>query len=194
MQILLEFDHQWTFYLQSLSHVSDWVYFPFTLVGSVWFFFFLSLVQIFYSFRKGIPLSWQLLHPFLSLVLFMALTEALKIAIGRVRPDFLIDNPGQYFLPFCFQVGCHSFPSSHAAVLTFIGSYRQKPIWYLLAIITGLSRIFLKRHFLLDVLFGLLWGYLLGKTLKVSAQKIANSTYIIYWMARLNQLSSILSK
>jgi membrane-associated phospholipid phosphatase len=187
---LLDLDLEWTLYLYKGAFLPNWAYLPLTIVGSVWFFFCFYLAKIFHEWSKKKTFSWQTLQPFLCLLIFMALTEALKITVGRLRPDFFFENPHQAFVPFCLREAYHSFPSSHAAVLTFIGRYRQKPIWYLLALMSGLSRVLIKRHFLLDVCFGLVWGWLLGMILLSFSQNISASPLLEVSKEKLTKLAS----
>jgi len=85
-----------------------------------------------------------------------ALVEVLKLTVNRTRPDGERKRANS------------SFPSSHAAnaaALAFVLSARWRwlaaPLW-LLAATVSLSRIYLNRHFLSDVLFGMAIGVVFG--------------------------------
>jgi membrane-associated phospholipid phosphatase len=82
--------------------------------------------------------------------------EALKLAVNRARPDGERERANS------------SFPSSHAAnaaTLALILGMRWRwlapPLW-LLALTVAFSRMYLNRHFLSDVLFGMAIGVGVG--------------------------------
>lgn len=85
-----------------------------------------------------------------------ALVEVLKVAVNRERPDGDRRRVNS------------SFPSSHAAnaaalalVLGLRWRWLAPPLW-LLAAVVSFSRMYLNRHFLSDVLFGMAIGLGLG--------------------------------
>lgn len=85
-----------------------------------------------------------------------AAVEVLKLTVNRTRPDGERKRANS------------SFPSSHAAnaaTLAFVLACRWRwlavPLW-LTAGTVGFSRIYLNRHFLSDVLFGMAIGVVLG--------------------------------
>ncbi|MGH7730053.1 MAG: phosphatase PAP2 family protein, partial [Candidatus Eiseniibacteriota bacterium] len=85
-----------------------------------------------------------------------AAVEVLKLSVNRVRPDGERKRPNS------------SFPSSHAAnaaALALVLGARWRwlavPLWFLAAIV-AFSRMYLNRHFLSDVLFGMAIGVGLG--------------------------------
>jgi membrane-associated phospholipid phosphatase len=152
-----------TLYLAQHLFFPTWLNLILTILGSVWFVFSFLSIHLFLRFYQSRSLSWDQLLPWLSFGCFMALTEALKIAAGRIRPEFFLQGHEAWQF-FSFSDIFHSFPSSHAAIFIFLARYRnrQERFWYFLAIFTGLSRILLLKHFFLDIILGFLWGYLLG--------------------------------
>ncbi len=93
-------------------------------------------------------------------VLGFILSYALKFIVARERPV-----PQELF-----GLADYSFPSSHAtvsfAVLPILD--REYPslkwFWLLFAVLVALSRIYLQAHYLSDVVFGMLLGLAVGKT------------------------------
>jgi undecaprenyl-diphosphatase len=88
-----------------------------------------------------------------------ALTTAIKFLVARERPFM-----DQFFL----GLPDYSFPSAHAAVCFAVVPIldREYPtlkwFWILFACLVALSRVYLKVHFLTDVLAGALLGYAVG--------------------------------
>ena len=87
----------------------------------------------------------------------------LKNLFSRPRPTDLMTS-FNYLCPSDF-----SFPSGHAAV-SFSAAYilskydpKRAKIYYTIAVLVSLSRIYLGCHFLLDILVGGLIGLLIGK-------------------------------
>lgn len=151
----------------------------FTILGSVWFFVSIFLCQLLHRLYKTKTLSWTHIHSLVSLGFFIALTFSLKAFIGRVRPEAflelnLLGQANALFYPFSFSVIHHSMPSSHSAVLAFMGSYQRKKFWYFLAFLTAFSRVLTLRHFFLDTLVGFIWGISLGIGFSFAREKIAS--------------------
>ena len=92
---------------------------------------------------------WRLV---LTLLVTQVAIEALKLAVGEVRPD------GRFF---------NSFPSGHTtasfAYATIMSlHFRWGWIWFLFACIVGLSRILTNAHWWHDVTGGAALGYLIA--------------------------------
>lgn len=89
----------------------------------------------------------------------------LKNFFTRLRPQDLMTT-SSYLCPQDF-----SFPSTHVAVAfaaaTILSKYDAKRagVYYLIAALVGLSRIYLGCHYVLDVVSGALLGYLISKVL-----------------------------
>jgi len=99
-------------------------------------------------------------------------TIGLKSLLGRWRP---YTNQGSFsFLPFTAGPNDHlSFPSGHVTVAFALSSVMagfhsnkiRKGFWYLLAIITAISRIYHDDHWLSDVVCSALIGTTVGNWL-----------------------------
>ncbi len=95
-------------------------------------------------------------------------TAAMKIAIGRHRPD---EGGSSEFDPF--TVSNRSFPSGHTSfsftTATVMAEMYEGKKWvkytgYSTATFVALARIDDESHWASDVLFGAIKGYLIGKT------------------------------
>lgn len=109
--------------------------------------------------KKWIALSWLFL---LALAIPGLACDLMKPILGRSRVHLLFDQNsyGFYFLNSGFGASYYSFPSGHAtaiaAVMTICMLLWPKgwPIFLLLIITVGCSRICLGTHFFSDVLVG----------------------------------------
>ena len=97
---------------------------------------------------------------FSSVVLAVLTCGVLKVLIGRPRPMMLFDG----FHQFIFDWAFNSMPSGHTAA-TFAGlvmagmlSPKIKPFTWTIAIIVGLSRVYIGAHWPSDVIFGAFIG------------------------------------
>jgi len=107
-----------------------------------------------------------------------AATLALKVGVGRERPD--ADEDAWSFRPLALEDDHDSFPSAHtagafalASVLSRRSSHRWAPyIYYGLASFVGLSRVYDEDHWASDVAVGALIGELSGRLLvRIQGQK-----------------------
>jgi undecaprenyl-diphosphatase len=105
--------------------------------------------------RWALPLA-------LSFISSVIISFAIKFIIMRPRPFGFTETIALTNLPD------YSFPSSH---VVFIFSAlpilsrefpRLKYIWVALAVLVGVSRIYFTDHYLSDVIFGAIIGYLIG--------------------------------
>lgn len=91
----------------------------------------------------------------------------LKVAIGRARPEWAPLG----FAPFTMSNLHYSMPSSHSAIAMVVAlsigekAPRWKGVAIGLALITAASRILLLRHFLSDVVLGILIALLVHNDL-----------------------------
>lgn len=87
-----------------------------------------------------------------------AIASLLKILVARPRP-----------MPYyCANLLIYSFPSIHATVafalvpILNVQFPSLKWLWFLFALLFAFSRLYLNLHFLSDIVFGALLGYLIG--------------------------------
>ena len=109
---------------------------------------------------------------FSSVLVTSIATKFLKIFIGRLRPIFFDALGVTGFHPFSYDWALTSMPSGHTAV-TFAGlvmagmlSPKIKPYTWTLAIIVGLSRIYIGAHWPSDVIFGAFIGMITADVVK----------------------------
>jgi membrane-associated phospholipid phosphatase len=117
------------------------------------------------------------LHTFEALVLTTAVSEVLRGSIGRTRPreapeDPFDFRPGKGFTDFATR----SYPSLHTAAAfatatALVGEIHERrpgatkvaaPLLYAVAMIPGLTRIYLDQHWASDIVAGGFLGALLG--------------------------------
>jgi len=101
----------------------------------------------------------------------------LKYHIGRMRPDFF---------PNAIVIGSaplsYSFPSTHstfAFAFAYLLAYKEKRLGaflYIMAILIGLSRIYLGHHYPSDVMGGALLGTILGWIVMFGYNRIHGQT------------------
>jgi membrane-associated phospholipid phosphatase len=99
-----------------------------------------------------------------------AVVVALKVALGRWRPDHAPD--AMHWSPPAWEDAQQSFPSGHTAIAFAISAALDRtlelpPAWtavlYGAAVMTGLSRMYDRRHWLSDVLAAAAIGYSFGQ-------------------------------
>lgn len=142
--------------------------------GFIWFF----VIALFLAFRKT-KFAYRTM---LSILLAALLTQffvvvVFKPLIARPRPDMthesaiIVGSPFESIVPSRFTNllnNDYAFPSGHATMAAagaFILSRvlpRKKKYWYTLAIAIALSRLYLGKHYPLDIIGGLLLGLLVG--------------------------------
>ena len=117
-------------------------------------------------------------YVFCSVVLALGMTGLLKVLIGRSRP-VLFDALGKtFFEPGTFNSVFNSMPSGHTAVsfagLVMIGMLFPRIKWltWTIAIVVGLSRIYVGAHWPSDVVLGAFVGMLCADLVKVGLRKI----------------------
>lgn len=141
-----------------IRHVFEILAKDVTFFGSLVFNFF--LIALFFSFGY-----YQL-----SLVLFVGLFLA-YIVVFAIRASYYRERPQkQKYSSYLQKIDSSSFPSMHACRSTIIfllvgAFFHNILIWFLLGtilLLVGVSRIYLKKHYLTDVLGGLLIGVLIS--------------------------------
>jgi len=164
---VIAFDESLFFAIYSLSNPYLGIFFNIiTYVGSS---IFLILLILLFWFKNKKKLSIHLLFAFIldtiSLIIFKWI--------------FLRPRPFETFpLGIEFEIG-PSFPSGHSqqvfSGMFILSRYYKKyqVLFYVLAILVSLSRIFLGLHYPLDVLIGSVNGIIVGMTaLKIPIKKI----------------------
>ncbi len=142
-----------------------------TCLGSTEFLLFVAIGALFFMKKEIRKFGFLLL---LGLFASTELVTALKVWFARPRP-FLVLPHVHLFLP---ESG-FSFPSGHTTnaffVATLIFFTAKRPfIFYALAILVGISRIYLGLHFPSDVVGGVVLGMFLGFAVKRVSSLIAS--------------------
>ena len=123
--------------------------------------------------RKGRKASYFLILAFISSFLF---SFALKLIALRQRPVETLYYPLTSIINY-------SFPSMHSmvvfALLPFLMHFmpRQRHFWAIFAFLTAFTRIYFGFHYLSDVVFGIIVGYLIGRLLLAWHNKGAHGEY-----------------
>ncbi|ACP27049.1 phosphatidic acid phosphatase type 2 [Sinorhizobium fredii NGR234] len=92
------------------------------------------------------------------------LVHGLKFLIGRARPELFADYGAYSLTPFTGDRLFESFPSGHStAAGAFFGAFAMltpelRPLFLILALLIGLSRVIVGAHYPSDVAAGLLLG------------------------------------
>jgi membrane-associated phospholipid phosphatase len=195
-------------WLQSFNHpVVYWFFETVSMMGTVVFLTFLLYIVIAgVDFRKGFWIAGIFLYTVLLTVLLketidfprpIAVDTTLNSYGRDAGSDLLALQPKEFFGVFSDEIlqeirkddaGRYGFPSGHTSLITAIFLscalfFRKKWLWYLtptLILLTMLSRMYLGRHYLADVLGGLILGltvtfgiYLLSKAgEQINSQKL----------------------
>jgi membrane-associated phospholipid phosphatase len=143
----------------------DLVFNVFTFLGNGFFAIALALIFIFNNktFQIGISILYAF---FLSGIL----AQLIKTIVEAPRPKEVIDSSLYNFFTNDVRVGFNSFPSGHATTIFTIITilcvmYASKKIQiplFIVAALSGYSRVYLGHHFLIDVIVGAILGTLIG--------------------------------
>lgn len=142
-----------------------------TKMGEFWIYVAVLLYFLFQSYRRAIAI------PLLGLVVTIA-AFALKVYFAQDRPMSFLRKQGLFDLINTvsgveLNGGPTSFPSGHTtsafALFTFVAlclPYKRAVgiFLFFIALLTGISRIYLVQHFFKDVYAGALLGLLIGMT------------------------------
>ena len=143
-----------------------------TLLGDGWFYGIVTLGILIWKWRLGLFFA-------IAGVIQAAITTFLKrIVFGAMpRPISFFEAKGIHLIPFdgVDQARLFTFPSGHTMtifMLTALVSYtilhkHYHVLLLLLALLTGLSRIYLLQHFYRDVVAGAFLGILIASVLLV---------------------------
>lgn len=122
---------------------------------------------------------------FCSVLIASVMGQILKFTVGRIRPDYIPEGLELFgdslqlraFIPMSISDCYHSMPSGHTiatfAGLVMIGMLKPKYKWltWSLAILVGVSRLALARHWFSDVLFGAFIGMVVADFVLAFARK-----------------------
>lgn len=117
-------------------------------------------------------------YVFCSVLMAALTTGILKVLIGRSRPIIYEALNTTVFVPGTFEHVFNSMPSGHTAIgfagLVMIGMLFPKIKWatWTMAILIGLSRLYVGAHWAGDVIFGAFIGMLCADITKAILKKI----------------------
>lgn len=161
----------------ALGTIFNWkVWLGFLLLSTVGFFIYKSVTNEYdfrYAFIK-IKNSY-VFYVLLSVIFAGGITKLLKILIGRARPMFA--DP-MLFNMFSNSNEFHSMPSGHTSIsfagLVMLGMLfpKIKSATWTIAIIIGISRVYVGAHWVSDVLFGAFIGLVCADIIKSVLKKI----------------------
>ena len=144
------------------SLVLDYVMPLITEIGDGTFLFGVALIMLLApkAYRK---MSGILLMAGLTFV--YNICNVLKLVVERPRPFLVLKD-----VSTVFTTGGFSFPSTHSAMVFMAAvilarCFRTKPVFYILATIVSLSRIYLGLHYPSDVLAGAVIGVFIGSVM-----------------------------
>ena len=113
-----------------------------------------------------------------SVVMAIVTTGVLKVLIGRSRPIIYEALNATFFVPGTIESVFNSMPSGHTAVsfagLVMLGMLHPRIKWatWTLAIIIGISRVYIGAHWVGDVILGAFIGMLCADFTKAILKKI----------------------
>lgn len=113
-----------------------------------------------------------------SVVLAVMTTGLLKVLIGRSRPIIYEALNATFFVPGTFESVFNSMPSGHTAAsfagLVMLGMLTPRIKWatWTLAILIGVSRVYIGAHWVGDVILGAFVGMLCADIVKSVLKKI----------------------
>jgi membrane-associated phospholipid phosphatase len=120
-------------------------------------------LMLFYRHKKELFFTGYYL--FASIVMSGLITNIVKFALGRPRPILFLKNSITEFNPFTYDHLYFSMPSGHTTtafaffVALSIVYPKYKYLFISIAILAGISRVVLQKHYLSDILVGALIGF-----------------------------------
>ncbi|MBI5123334.1 phosphatase PAP2 family protein [Candidatus Roizmanbacteria bacterium] len=159
MSFLLSLDYFLTNFLNRLiphNTFFDYFFSFFSMKGGsilIW----MAIIVLLIIFEEKINKKF-ILYFFVALGIMSIVVLGLKNTVRRARPTTVCEKD-------------FSFPSAHAAtafaaatVLTFFDKKRRR-FYYSVAVLIGYSRIYLGCHYFLDVISGVIIGYIISQLL-----------------------------
>lgn len=146
----------------------------------VLFFFIYKAIKNEYDFRYAFVKikNSYIFYVFCSVASAYLITAFLKLFIGRSRPVLFDALGNTYFEPWVFDSVFNSMPSGHSSAsfagLVMIGMLFPRIKWatWTLAIIIGISRIYVGAHWPSDVILGAFIGMVCADITKSVLKKI----------------------
>jgi len=143
----------------------------------------------------GIALSWKNFRHSLIAILSFSITGLLvqflkKMVFSEVaRPSVLLAGEPLHFVEGVKILARYSFPSGHSAIAfslfclvsLMVKEKKWGVVFLLMALIGGISRIYLAQHFFVDVYFGAILG-------------VVVTSLIWFWFLKTNTLQSLSDK
>ena len=147
---------------------------------SVLFFFVYKAIRNEFDFRYAFVKikNSYVFYVFCSVLLAVMTTGLLKVLIGRSRPVLYDALEQTFFEPWTFNNVFNSMPSGHTAAsfagLVMIGMLFPRIKWatWTLAIIIGISRVYVGAHWCGDVILGAFIGMICADIVKSCLKKI----------------------
>lgn len=138
-----------------------------------WYFLGLSFLLIYFGYlNKNSHYFYRTLFIVSAAASAGVANGLLKFLFGRYRPDALFSSSLYGFHLFSFEYSQTSFPSGHACFITSL----MTSLWFLFprfgflfipsAMLVALSRVVTCAHYMSDVLFGSLVGFLITLQVK----------------------------
>ncbi|KKS47973.1 hypothetical protein A3J20_00900 [Candidatus Gottesmanbacteria bacterium RIFCSPLOWO2_02_FULL_42_29] len=165
-QSLKELDKAVFLFVNHLPHnlLTDSFFLFFSSIGFYGFIWFAILIILFLI--DGLDNRKEILALLLAVIVEVVIVElTLKNIFIRLRPESAFPREVLLLIP---KSATFSFPSGHAA-LAFTGAYimsqaRKRWSWlfYVLAFLVAVSRLYLGKHYPSDIIAGSLLGLLIG--------------------------------
>ena len=155
-QSLKELDKAVFLFVNHLPHnlLTDSFFLFFSSIGFYGFIWFAILIILFLI--DGLDNRKEILALLLAVIVEVVIVElTLKNIFIRLRPESAFPREVLLLIP---KSATFSFPSGHAA-LAFTGAYI---IFYVLAFLVAVSRLYLGKHYPSDIIAGSLLGLLIG--------------------------------
>lgn len=135
-------------------------------IWQIYFCLFVFLILYFRYIDKNKEYENKSWYLFTCLMIPIVIALIIKITLSRARPELFFHSQIFGFHWFQLKDSYHSLPSGHAvtvmSLVVGLGTLFPKCVYYVLflALLIGLSRIILDKHYVSDVLAGFYLGFL----------------------------------